>query len=263
MNTLEYPKTINLFEWSQFLNRDLTQEERNLLTSVRLEEKMNQYIDLINNNINLRGLEVSNLSVIDGNCLFDSLAILNIGNNHEELRKAITHLLYMFKDYENFFPDQKETLSQLFMAFNEIELVHCRADSKIYKYSYEIMCQDLYESCNWTRLPTQLILMFISKLFNLNITIIQDSGFEHSINQGDEHATSIYLAHLGESHYMPINKIIDGTPKVVHYENCKREFFKWANHWAFKKFCEKMEQKKQENKPDTNSYSNIDIGDTL
>jgi hypothetical protein len=266
MNNLEFPRTINIFQWTKFLNRELTNEEKHLFNTVRMEKMLNIQLEKINENINKKNLEISYLTPLDGNCLFESLSHLGLGNNSNELRKAICYLMIIFKDYKNFFPDQTETISELFQVFNEIEYVHCRQDSRIYKYSFEVMCQDLYEACNWTRLPTQLILMFISKIFNLNIIIIQENGFEHNIFVGDKEAIPIYLAHLSESHYLPIDKVKDSL-KELEYDNCKNNFLEWASKQAFMKQREKeieeeIEEKKEEieksNKP---KFTELDVNE--
>lgn len=242
MDNMDFPRTINIFEWTKYLNRELNMEETCLFNSVRMEKIMNIQLNKINETIKIRNLEISNASVIDGNCLFDSLSSLGYGNNADELRKSISYLMYIFKDYKNFFNDQEESLSELFANFNEIELVHCKTDSKIYKYNFEIMCQDMYESCNWTRLNTQLILMFISKIFNINITIIHDNGFETTIHIGDENAVDVFLAHVGEAHYLPISKIEDTENlKNIEYKNMKNQFLKWASQQSILK---SMEEKK-------------------
>jgi hypothetical protein len=244
MDNLDFPRTINMFQWTKYLNRELTIEEKHLFNTVRMEKMLNMQLEKINENINKKNLEISYLTPLDGNCLFESLSYLGVGNNSDELRKAVCYLMVIFKDYKNFFPDQAETISELFQVFNEIEYVHCRQDSRIYKYSFEVMCQDLYEACNWTRLPTQLILMFISKIFNLNIIIIQENGFEHNIFVGDKEAIPIYLAHLSESHYLPIDKIKDNL-KELEYDNCKNNFIKWASKQAFMKQREEEIEKEE------------------
>jgi hypothetical protein len=247
MDNIDFPRTINIFEWTKYLNRELNMEEKCLFNSVRMEKMMNIQLNKINETIKIRDLEISHLSVIDGNCLFDSLSSLGYGENADELRKSITYLMYIFKDYKNFFTDQEETLSELFANFNEIEIVYCKNDSKVYKYNYEVMCQDMYESCNWTRLNTQLVLMFISKIFNINITIIHDNGFETTIHLGDEKAENVYLAHVGESHYLPISKIVDAdNHKNIEYKHMKHEFLKWATKQSIiKNMKEKEEKEKQ------------------
>ena len=244
MDNLDFPRTINMFQWTKYLNRELTIEEKHLFNTVRMEKMLNMQLEKINENINKKNLEISYLTPLDGNCLFESLSYLGVGNNSDELRKAVCYLMVIFKDYKNFFPDQAETISELFQVFNEIEYVHCRQDSRIYKYSFEVMCQDLYEACNWTRLPTQLILMFISKIFNLNIIIIQENGFEHNIFVGDKEAIPIYLAHLSESHYLPIDKVKDSL-KELEYDNCKNNFIKWASKQAFMKQREEETEKEE------------------
>ena len=243
MNNLDFPKTINTHEWTKYLNRELNTEEKYLFNSVKMEKIMNIHINKINELIINRDLEVSNISVVDGNCLFDSLCSLGFGNSSDELRKSITYLMYIFKDYKNFFNDQQETLNELFTIFNEIELVYCKNTCKIYKYNFDIMCQDMYESCNWTRLNTQLVLMFISKIFNINITIINDNGFETTIHQGNENANNIFLAHINESHYLPISKFDDiDNLKHTEYNEMKIEFIKWASKQSILKMIKEKER---------------------
>ena len=242
MNNLDFPKTINIQEWTKYLNRELNSEEKQLFNSVKMEKLMNIQISKINELVKNRNLEISNLSVINGNCLFDSLSSLGYGNSSDELRKSITYLMYIFKDYKNFFNEQQETLCELFSCFNEIEIVYCKNTCKVYKYNFDIMCQDMYESCNWTRLNTQLILMFISKIFNINITIINDNGFETTIHLGDDNADNIFLAHIDESHYLPISKFKNiNNLKNIKYKNMKNEFLKWASNQSILKLIKEKE----------------------
>lgn len=266
MDNLDFPRTINMFQWTKYLNRELTIEEKHLFNTVRMEKMLNMQLEKINENINKKHLEISYLTPLDGNCLFESLSHLGLGNNSDELRKAICYLMVIFKDYKNFFPDQTETISELFQVFNEIEYVHCKEDSRIYKYTFEIMCQDLYEACNWTRLPTQLILMFVSKIFNLNITIIQENGFEHNIFVGDKDSIQIYLAHLSESHYLPIDKIKE-TLKELEYDICKNNFIKWASQQAFRKHQEELESRESEEncqiKAEKPNFTELDINEDV
>ena len=243
MNNLDFPKTINIHTWNKYLDRELHTEEKYLFNSVKMEKILNTYINKINELILSRNLEISDLSSNDGNCLFDSLTKLGYGNSSDELRKSITYLMYIFKDYKNFFTDQQESLSELFTIFNEIELVYCKNTCKVYKYNFDIMCQDMYESCNWTRLNTQLVLMFISKIFNINITIINDNGFETTIHLGDNNADNIFLAHINESHYLPISKFEDiNNLKNIEYTDMKNEFIKWASKQSILKMIKEKEK---------------------
>ncbi len=247
MENLDFPRTINVFQWCQYLNRELTGQEQMLFHNVKMEKMMNMRLEQLSEKLKEKGLEISLLTELDGNCLFNSLSSLGIGNNSDELRKGISYLMTIFRDYKNFFPDQQETLQELFINFNEVELVHCKEDKHFYKYTYDIMCQDLNNSCNWTRLPTQLILMFISKLFNVNISVFHDNGFESNIFMGDKDAKVISLAQLSESHYLPVDKIGE-TPKELSYDTCKSTFIQWAQRQAIMKKIkeQQLEQEKQD-----------------
>ena len=223
-----FPQTIDIGEWSKFLKRELTNDEKRLFARVLEERMLNSAIDNINKCVKDRNLKVCKLTDLHGDCFFESLVILGIGDDSEKLRISISHLMYIFRDYRGFFPDQEETLAELFSHFNEIEYVHCKQTNRIYKYTYNIMCQDMSESSNWNRLPTQLILMFISKIFNLNIAIINDSGFEHNININNNNNNTIYLGHIGECHYVPINIITDkNSDNLEHKENWNK-FISWV-----------------------------------
>lgn len=256
MTELEFPRTINIFQWTKFLNRELNMEEKFLFNSVRMEKMINIQLEKINEFIGKKNMEISKITPLDGNCLFESLSSLGLGNNSDELRKAIVYLMIIYKDYKNFFPDQPETLSELFANFNEIEYVHCKQDSRVYRYNFDVMCQDFYESCNWARLPTELILMFISKIFNINITIINENGFEHNIFMGDKDAINMFLAHISESHYLPIDKI-KGEPLELEYDDCKNNFLKWASQQAFLKHQSEIKEKeeKEENNKEVKKES--------
>lgn len=197
-----------------------------LLKKLQIEMTMNKMIKFINDYVKDNNLKINHLTQFSGDCLYESLVYLNIGKNIDNLKKCISYLMYIFRDYPNFFPNQKESLKELFTNFNEIEYVYCKNDGRLYKYNYEIMCKDLLDTSGWTRVPTQLILMFISKIFNLNIHIINESGFEYSI-YFDDKAENIYLAHLCESHYMPIStKINDDIIEYKYVYNQLNELYR-------------------------------------
>ncbi len=257
MENLDFPRTINVFQWCQYLNRELTGQEKLLFHNVKMEKMMNMQLEQLSEKLKEKGMEISMITELDGNCLFNSLSSLGIGKDSDELRKGISYLMTIFKDYKNFFPDQQESLQELFVNFNEIELVHCKEDHRFYKYTYDIMCQDLNNTCNWTRLPTQLILMFISKLFNINISVIHDNGFESNIFMGNSDAFTIYLAQLSESHYLPVDKIGE-EPRNLSYDNSKTVFLQWAHRQAImKKVRENQSQQEKKEQVEQKSESKV------
>lgn len=257
---MEFPKNINIYEWQRYLERNLTVEENIMFTCVRMEKQMNMAIDTINEKIKSRNLHVSHLTNLHGNCLFESLVHLGYGDNADTLRQTLSYLFYIFGNVKNFFDGnnpQEESLKELFAVFNEIEYVYCKQDTKYYKYNFDIMCQDFSGEFNWTRLPTQLILMFISRLFNIKINIINnqeyDNNFEHVIDCTKGDSDNIYLGHIGETHYVPISKLpensendSDNSNLNPRYEDAKRKFFRWAINQSEKKIKELKEKKERE-----------------
>ena len=225
--------------WSNVLGRNLSELEKELFYAYESELLINDKIKQLNTIIKDRNLEISKLTENSGNCMFESLIHCGIGKSIHNLRKSIAYLMLIFKDYKGFFEGQNETLKEIFTTINDIELVHSREKekdnskeiiSKIYKYTYEVMCNDLACNCNWQRLPTELILMFISKIYNINISIISDTGYEHSIttNQSNSPKKTVYLAHIDEIHYLPISDTITGIN--LAYTDIKTQFDKWMSN---------------------------------
>ena len=160
--------------------------------------------------------------------MFESLVYHKIGNTIDELRKSIAHLMYIFQDYPNFFPYQEQTIRQMFTNTNDVKYVLCKSEKKMYKYTYNIMCQDLAHNTSWTRLPTQIILMVISRLHQIDISIISDvTGWEYVINENDGEDKTIYIGHLGEYHYVPLCKRED-THRIPKHKESKLKFYEWA-----------------------------------
>ena len=142
--------------------------------------------------------------------------------------------MYLYKDTKGFFDNQPDlSLSELFSFTNEIEYV-TNKDNKLYKYTYKTMCCDLTNRYSWSRLPTQLMCMVISKLLNVNISIINDSNtYITNINETDKsHSVrDVYIGHIGECHYIPLdllNSSGNTSKEVPQYKESKIEFFKWA-----------------------------------
>ena len=229
---MEFPKTINIRKWVEYLGRQLTPQEINILQSVRVETKMNDDLKLLHNKCEVLNYHIPKLKEWDGNCMFESLNYHNIGDSVSSLREGLAFIMYQFKDYENFFPDQKESLSELFVLFNEIEYVHC--NDKLYKYTYNIMCRDIADDQSWSKLPTQLILMVISFIFRVKIVIINNqTTWVNTINIYEEHPIedmkTVYIGHLLESHYVPLD-VNNGEDEYVpiYHKDLKRKFIKWA-----------------------------------
>lgn len=231
---MDFPRSTEPKKWEKYLGRKLVQEECMALFDVRSEKKMNMSLYRLDSFSQPKELYIPRLTNLYGNCLFESLSYHQVCDDSDEFRKGIAHLLYLFQDVENIFPNQKETLKELFEPFNEVGQVFCSTNRSMYKYSFNTMCQDLAKDSSWARLPTQLILMFLSFIFKLEFIIIhENSGWEDKINVYSSDTPDIkkvYLGLLGEFHYVPLDvKPVDSSEPVPEYMEARRKFFKWGS----------------------------------
>jgi hypothetical protein len=228
---MDFPRSFNHMIWQKYLQRPLTVNEQHILENARTEKNFNEILEEIQNISFRKGLYVSYLTKLHGNCLYESLIDHGIGTSVESLREAISCLIYIYRDYKSFFETQEETIQELFVFSNEIEYVYCPEKDAFYKYTFEVMCQDMANDNSWTRLPTQLFLMVISQLYKIEIVILHDSGYETVINTNKNPTKTIYLGLMGESHYIPLKKIDESNTSITiqKYNEAKIAFFVWAS----------------------------------
>lgn len=233
---IQFPKTINPNKWAEYLKRDLEISEKMILRNFHCEINMNQKIGNIYGRYKEKKIYCPKLSDLYGNCLFESLIYHKIGENVNSLRLGLAKIMYKFKDYKNFFNSRPETLEEIFNETNEIELVYKKTqDDRIYyKYNYDAMIQDLSCDNSWGKLPTHLLLMVISLLYHIKIIIINNvNDYNICINayENDESKIkkTIYIGHIIEYHYIPLDINDDSEIKYLFYEEAKNNFFNWAN----------------------------------
>lgn len=227
---LSFPRSINKRKWKEYLGRQLTKKEHILMDSVEGENRLNMNLERLENNSREHNLYIPQTTNVNGNCMFESLNYHNIGSCVDNLRQGLSYIMYQYRDYEYFFPEQKESLRALFNEFyNNKKHVYCEEQQKLYKYNYEIMCRDLATNRSWTLLPAELIWRVISLLFKIKIVIINDTN--SWVNTIDECKAEkvIYIGHIFESHFLPLQKIdeTENNNKVRYRRNTKR-FIKWA-----------------------------------
>lgn len=235
INCMNFPRILNEDVWERYIGRKLKNSERFLIDDARVEKHFNQELENLATIANSKNLFISDLTPLFGNCLFESILAYKIGQSVEILRQSLAHIMYLFQDYQDFFPHNKSSFKEMFSFMNEIEHVICKDDGKIYKYTYNIMCQDLAKNDSWARLPTQLIMMLISYLYKIEFVVVSNtSDYEHVIcayePTDNVEVTKLYLGHIGESHYVPLKKKT-GDPKeevVLKYIDAKRNYYKWA-----------------------------------
>lgn len=258
---LRHPKTPNWKKWMMYLGRSLSQQEMALFAQVQGDNRMNRYMSDLYQQCQNKNMYVPLLTNQYGNCLFESLMYHGIGNNQgiqdfknigdrvKAFRKSLACFMYLYRDYKNFFPTQELTLTELFDMFKEVEYVQCyHTDSNenndeehkfkepsFYKYTYNVMCQDLATNYSWGMLVTELMLMVISRIYHLEIIIVTDtSDYEHKINVFEGVANppplrKVYLGKLREVHYVPVDVLEENEDiDPMWYDNALRRFFKWA-----------------------------------
>ena len=161
------PKNVEPKLWAFYLRRKLTKKEMKLLRNVRYELEINKMLEELYHRCVPKDLYVPELSGLYGNCLFESLCHHGLTKDVTEMRQILSYFLYQFQDQKGVLPGQPDTtFKDIFSWANEVEYVYCHTDKVYYKYTYNLMCQDLADDCSWTKIPTQLVLMVVHYCFD-------------------------------------------------------------------------------------------------
>lgn len=226
------PKSPNIKKWESYLDRKLTNKEKNLLINASNEIDLNKMIMDLAINLKNPDLYIPQLTFSDGNCLYESITYHIKDISILDLRKTLSNFMIIYKNYANLFPNQELTLNDMFTMQNEIEYVYDKKTNTVYNYNYDVMCADLACDCSWQRLPIQIILMCVSYIFDVNITICHDNGYTHDINTSDDIKKTIYIGLLGEFHYIPLTAKTDSdqddiTDNIMVYNKYVDKYHEW------------------------------------
>ena len=275
---LQFPKTINQKIWNEYLGRQLSQHERYLLEDYRAEKYMNNMMKDLYVQCKNKKLFVPMLTNLDGNCMFESLVYHGVTSSVMEIRRILSLIMYLYKNYKGFLPNIDMTLEEIFNMANEIECVvrRTKVNNEVvkdyYKYTYNVMCQDLSNNHSWSRLPTQLILMVLSYIYKLEFIVVgSNSEYENKVNVYENptfNTKKIYLGHLGESHYVPLDILTDDYDlDPLFYNHAKTALIDWAEsmekikinkHLAILKVKE-LEIKDESGKNPEETFQSIDF----
>jgi hypothetical protein len=244
--------SLNYKYWESVLGRRLKREEVERIQSVHAEKHMNSSINDIYNKAITYGLYIPMLTPNDGNCLFSSLCYYNFADNIQSLKKGVANMMIFFKNMKNFIPGQEMTLGELFPLHNELEFVFCYNEQKVYKYTYDAMCIDIMADDGWKRINTELLLTVLSVSLNLKFQIFHDNGHITKICPHEKEDTrNIFLAHVGECHYIPLDIISENTnenvPECLYYTESFDEFKKWAEKTLIEKMNHNSDNENGEN----------------
>lgn len=241
--TYLYKRSSNIKYWKDYLSRNLTSDEMEILSAVKEEHMLNEEINRIYNHAKKDNLYIPQLTQFSGNCLFESFEILGLCENHKLFRTGLAQLLVILKNVPNFLPGIETPLGELWQDYSEIDRVICSKTKKIYIYNYDAMCVDLSISTNWTRLNTELLMRIMCVLLNINIIIYRHDGHITNINESpNEDTLNIHLGQTGDTsqshdagfHYFPLKKIASNEefPPCKTYTDDLSKFHTWARSMA-------------------------------
>ena len=211
-----YKRSVDPIYWQSYLSRKLTNDEKHLLFSTKQEQQLNDEILKIYNVAKNDGLYIPELTELDGNCLFESLRILNLYNDSQLFRIGFAQLLLILKNVHGVLPGFSESLDEIYQNFRDCNYVICSKTKKAYYYNYDAMCVDLAKNSTWTRFNTELLMRILCAILNINIIIYHHNGHITNINNHiNEDTINIYLGQTGDAtqkndsgfHYIPLQKI--------------------------------------------------------
>lgn len=189
---------------STFNEKDLNLDKKK---SVKLkpiniiETDLEKKINKLEKNCKKYNYNITKITNLNGDCLFEVLVYNELGENVMNIRNMIAALFISFRNVIGFFDKfENNTLEELFNDFS-IKI------NKHKKYSYDVMCNDIIKKGSWMNLPTNLILMVISRCFNIKFVII-NSDIDNLIviNECKNVTKEIGLGFLPEFHYIGITK---------------------------------------------------------
>jgi hypothetical protein len=238
-----YPAVPDFDLWEGYLKRKLKKKEYEIIHDYLLENDTNLQIKSLHYNTILSGaFTIPKLTKNNGNCLFESLSHLGYGKP-SEIRKNIAALLLLVRYNNDFFPKRDVCPEELFNNCNYEDLVKDGITNIVYEYDYDTMIVDLYRNHSWTRLPMQLILMTISRIYEVHIKIFSNkSDYVNVITvwESDEpDIDTVYLGHINEEHYIPVIKISEDITRDAflmeefrknypRYISAKKKYHQWA-----------------------------------
>jgi hypothetical protein len=239
----------NCKAWSKYLNRELTNKEKNIINCANGENQLNKIIKKFVENNKEYNVYIPKLSVTNGNCLFDSLCYHLTDINPIDLRKLVSNFMRIYKNF-NIFHTSELTLNDMFTFQNDIEYLHDIKNDKVYKYTFDIMCSDLECETSWERLPTELILMCISYIYDAKISIYHNNKHITQINSSENCVKTIYIGLLNESHYIPLDIKKDTDPDDICdnyylYNHFINMYTKWSTIVKKQRENQKQQEKEQ------------------
>ena len=252
-----YMENYDIDFWESVLGRNLDSDERKLMHRIWNENTLNLDIKMLQKSIINNHCYIKSMTTNVGNCLFESIASLGLGDNDlgikpsDIIRKNLAALLLSVKTEIGFFPNlPNSTPEEIFITHNEIEMIKDKKTKAIYIYDYDMMIYDLNSNYSWTRLPMEFLLMAISRIYQVEILIYHNkTNYVNKINVWDKiHGNNNYddleinkirLGQINEEHYFPLLELSnelkfnpDAIDEIlgteIKYDKYIRQFKKWS-----------------------------------
>jgi len=250
-----YMENYDIDFWENVLGRKLYSDEMKLIHGIWNENSLNLNIKMLQKSIIQHHCYIKSMTTNVGNCLFESIASLGLGNNNLGIkpsimiRKNLAAILLLVKTEVGFFPNLPNlTPEEIFLNQNEIEMIKDTNTNQIYMYDYDMMIYDLNLNYSWTRLPMEFLLMTISRIYQVEILIYHNkTDYVNKINVWDKinnnvsyiEIEKIRLGQINEEHYFPLLELVDelkSNPDTIDeileieikYDKYSKLFKKWS-----------------------------------
>ena len=149
-------------------------------------------------------LYIKSLTKSQTNTLYESLFILKMFDNYQELKDAIFLILIVFRKQKYFVSTHEESLEEIFNMNNTIEYVWSAQTNSYYKYNYDVMCIDVLSPDSLNRVPLILILKILSVVLDISINIYTESTNIY-VKNNDNNIVSLGMC--GFNLFVPLDKI--------------------------------------------------------
>lgn len=264
--------------WASLLGRILTPEEKALFTGYESENAYNQRFFNLESHCRELGVQIKNLTISDGNCLFHSLHTHKIGLSkpypsepqcpeltgvkeiddqllasfnleHSEWSSLVSANILQYRKFlswiiynnleSKLFNNNPFNLRELFVNFNTVPIAKIAEKNEAgEKYVFRrngtnAICKMLATNNTWTELPTDRILMLISRIHKVRIISISDrkAPFVDEYNTNDPNdptVKTIYIGYLQGYHYLGVDVINPDTNIELYKYSAQTELREWA-----------------------------------
>ena len=170
-------------------------------STVKIKKKdyyLTKWLNLASN-CGYNGYKIKELSKENGDCLFESILLASDKYSNDmvsEFKEEISEILKKNKN-KKYLDNLEGTLEEIFNNFNDIP-----------NYTYDKLVNDVRDGM-WTRINTHLLLTIMSKKYNLDFKIINNTVLKpiNISTHNSKISKEIPIGHLLEYHYVPLVKI--------------------------------------------------------